>query len=247
LTTVVVVPCYNESARFADEVFANFAVSHPGVQFVLVDDGSTDSTGEILASLARRDPEHFTILKQQENRGKAEAVRAGMQLAFGRVPTYAGYWDADLATPLSEILEFAKILEERPEIEAVFGSRVKLLGRSIRRNALRHYGGRLFATLVSLTLDLGIYDSQCGAKLFRVSPEIERLFREPFLTNWTFDVEILARLTRARQATNGPGPDEVVFERPVATWHDAPGSSVSAFDFFRGVVELARIRRAYLK
>lgn len=247
LTTAIVVPCHNEAARFASREFADFVAARPEIRFILVDDGSSDSTGEILASMARGDPEHFCFLQQPQNRGKAEAVRAGMLMAFSLAPRYVGYWDADLATPLSEIPAFTRILKRSPQIEAVFGSRVKLLGRSIRRKSLRHYGGRVFATFVSLTLDLGIYDSQCGAKLFRRSPDIEALFREPFLTNWTFDVEILARLTKARREANGPPVEEIVFEHPLSVWHDAPGSSVKTLDFFRAILDLARIRRAYLR
>jgi len=156
------------------------------------------------------------------------------------------YWDADLATPLDEIPRFLRLLEEHPERQIAFGARVQLLGRSIRRSALRHYLGRVFATAASSVLGIPVYDTQCGAKLFRVSAELAALFEEPFCTNWIFDVEIIARLIRARRRTGGPGAEGVILEIPLRQWHDVGGSKVGPLDFFRGFAELVRIYRRYL-
>jgi hypothetical protein len=169
-----------------------------------------------------------------------------MLAALERHPTYAGYWDADLATPLGAIPCFVELLDERPDLEMVFGSRVKLLGRVIERSALRHYPGRVLATLSSLALGLAVYDTQCGAKLFRASPEIGALFAEPFTANWMFDVELLARLIRARRGTDRAQPEQVIHEFALQEWRDVAGSKVRPWDFFRAIVEIARIRRRYL-
>src|SRR5439155_4840561 len=111
---------------------------------------------------------------------------------FANGADYVGYWDADLATPLQAIPEFLEVFAERPGLELVCGARVRLLGRDIRRTRRRHYLGRAFATVASWLLQLSVYDTQCGAKLFRASPRITAVFNQPFHTRWLFDVEILA-------------------------------------------------------
>ncbi len=168
-----------------------------------------------------------------------------MLAAFAEGSDYAGYWDADLATPLSELPRFVDLLERSPGLEAVFGSRVRLLGHPIERRALRHGLGRVFATAVAHLLDLPVYDTQCGAKLFRVSPETEALFEEPFCTGWAFDVELLARWLRDRKAAGRNDPREQIRELPLEHWRDVPGSKVRPADFLRAWLELWRIRRRY--
>jgi glycosyltransferase involved in cell wall biosynthesis len=241
----IVVPCFNEAARLDGPRFVAFARAHPGIDFVLVDDGSTDGTPRRLDEIAAQEPSRFGVLRLGENRGKGEAVRRGLCAALERDPTYAGYWDADLATPLEEIPRFVAILESRPELELVLGSRVQLLGRTRIRSPMRHLGGRLFALFAARTLGLPVHDTQCGAKLLRVSPPLRALLDEPFETGWVFDVELLARLVSARRAEGREDPSGSVYEEPVLRWHDAPGSKVRSGDFLRAVWQLVRIRRRY--
>ena len=145
------------------------------VTLLMVDDGSTDDTPLVIERLRQRHPRRVLTLRLGTNVGKAEAVRRGMQLAIRRRATLAGYWDADLATPLDAIPRLRSVLEERPELLLVMGSRVALLGREIRRRWRRHLLGRAFATAASCVLGLPVYDTQCGAKLFRVTAETAEL------------------------------------------------------------------------
>jgi dolichyl-phosphate beta-glucosyltransferase len=171
-------------------------------------------------------------------------VRRGMLEAFARKPDLVGFWDADLATPLDQLADFLAVFNTRPEIEMVFAARVRLLGRSISRDPRRHYVGRVGATLISHSLGLAVYDTQCGAKLFRGTDSIRELFAEPFLSRWIFDVEIIARLVRQRGREDAA---RAIYELPIMVWHDVKGSKVRSTDFFRALKDLARIHRAYRK
>lgn len=242
----IVVPCYNEAQRLDVRQFQEFAATHPELRFLFVNDGSRDDTLRVLHALEGHAPEQIEVLDLPQNQGKAEAVRRGMQRAFELPAQYVGYWDADLATPLSEIPRFVAALEAHPERDICFGSRVRLLGRSIDRRAVRHYLGRFFATVASYVLDLAVYDTQCGAKLFRVREQTRSLFATPFCVNWTFDVELVARV-QAQTATRTRSGDahERIYELPLNRWHDVAGSKVRPTDFFKAVFEMLRVYQKY--
>lgn len=242
----LVVPCFNEAHRLNPQLFRRFIADSPVARVVFVNDGSTDTTVQVLEELCRGYEDRATILRSDRNRGKATAVRFGVNHALKQFqPELIGYWDADLATPLDSVKNFLTIFDQQPKIEMIFGSRVKLLGRHVERRALRHYLGRIFATVVSVVLRLPIYDTQCGAKLFRVTPALRRVFEEPFLSKWVFDVEILARYL-SFYADGSARLEQIIYEYPLETWVDKAGSKVRAKDFLTAFVDIARIQRKYL-
>ena len=237
----LIVPCFNEEQRLDTDTFRTFALPGFDLQFLLVNDGSSDGTLRVLQSLRDSNPSRFDILDLHPNGGKAEAVRRGILKAAESQPDFLGFWDADLATPLTELPAFVDVFT-RPNISIVFGARVRLLGREISRRPDRHYLGRVGATLISQTLGLAIYDTQCGAKLFRMNDAIPQVFGKPFLSRWIFDVEIIARYLKLW------GRDRVahsLYELPVTVWHDVKGSKVRSTDFLRALRDLWKIRRAY--
>jgi len=244
--TVLVVPCYNEAERLDARAFRTFAAAAPGVRLLFVNDGSTDGTAEVLNELCRDEPA-LEAMHLHANRGKAEAVRAGILAALETKPAFVGFWDADLSTPLDELPAFLAVFEQHADIEMVFGARVNLLGRSIRRKLTRHYIGRIFATVVASTLQLPIYDTQCGAKVFRVTEDLAELFRDPFLSKWVFDVEIIARSIASRRGTDRPQVREIIYEVPLMSWHDVGGSKLRLSDFVVGAGDFVRIYRKYVR
>ena len=240
MKTIVVVPCYNEAERL--DVHIGAAVTAEHVSLLFVDDGSTDQTAEAIKQAIARTPHR--LLQLEVNRGKAEAVRAGMTAALEENADCVGYWDADGATPFGVINDFVDVMQRRPDLHLLMGSRVRMLGRRIDRRTARHYGGRVIATIVSLILRLPVYDTQCGAKLLRATPELTRALAAPFTSRWLFDVELIARIRQE----NGWSPDAAenhINEYPLMQWRDVGASRIRLRDFVLLPFDLLKLWVAY--
>lgn len=238
--TAIIVPCYNEAKRLKPEEFQKYARQDRDVTFIFVNDCSTDNTRAVISGLCQSNQDQMLSVDLPRNRGKAETVRAGFLHAFALNFDFIGYWDADLATPLYEIDKFRDLLADR-QIHMVLGSRIRLLNRRISRKPLRHYLGRIFATFASLVLGVAVYDTQCGAKIFRNTSALQKVFRQPFTVNWIFDVEILARFILLGQKTDMPSLEECAAEYPLEEWRDVPGSKINCLSFITAIQELIKI------
>jgi len=152
-----------------------------------------------------------------------------------------GYWDADLATPLSTIPEFIEKIQSSREFVAVSGSRILRLGTSIHRSIFRHYFGRVFAMVTSNILNILIYDTQCGAKLFRTE-HAGLIYPEHFISRWFFDVELFARSIElmGREKTFNS-----IYEMPLSKWHEQGESKISWGSIIWTPIELLRIYYHY--
>jgi glycosyltransferase involved in cell wall biosynthesis len=241
---VLVVPCCNEAGRLRTPVFLDFVARRPFVRLLFVDDGSVDGTMAVLERLAQEAPAGIRAMRLPMNQGKAEAVRRGLLEAMEENPALVGFWDADLATPLSAIDDFLNVAAKLQGVDLFLGSRVLLLGRDIRRKARRHYLGRVFATAASLALNLPVYDTQCGAKVFRANEALRRVLGEPFRSRWVFDVEILARYLALPVEDGGASRASRIYELTVPAWHDVPGSKLKTWDVIRSIGELAAVWRS---
>lgn len=240
----LVVPCYNEADRLKIGEFRSYLARASDVSVLFVNDGSTDHTLRVLEQFHSEIPAKTEILHRERNSGKGEAVRQGMLHALGRPGiAYVGFWDPDLATPLEAIDDLRGVLVSHPPVDIVIGSRVRLMGRNIDRRPSRHYLGRVFATCASIVLGLPIYDTQCGAKLFRVTPRLAQVLQLPFLSRWVFDVELIARFVQLHA-----GDEDVaglIYEFPLHCWKDMPGSKLRPRDFYTAAGHLLAIRRVY--
>jgi dolichyl-phosphate beta-glucosyltransferase len=238
----LVIPCFNERNRLPQQRILESVQRCAGLSICFVDDGSTDGTLAILSALKAKAPANIDVISLARNCGKAEAVRQGMlHVTRSNRVAMIGFWDADLSTPLKDLNSLVSVLTSNRACVLAMGSRVQRLGSCIDRRLWRHVTGRILATFASLISQLPMYDSQCGAKLFR-RHAAAIVFRDPFVTHWLFDVEILVRL-RNRYGLNTVL--EAVVEVPLKTWVDAGASKRRVKDLLAVPVDLLKIHLRY--
>lgn len=189
---IFIIPFFNEETRIDIFEYKLAFNEYQSIDFLLIDDGSKDSTSTILMDF-EKDFDNVSTLLLVNNVGKAEAIRKGVLSINENDYEYLGYLDADLATPISEMIRLVDFSVENNKFDFIMGSRIKLIGNEVSRSMKRHYFGRVFATIISqFILKTPIYDTQCGAKIIK-SKLAQSLFEKPFLTKWLFDVELLLR------------------------------------------------------
>ncbi len=240
IKTALIIPCYNEAERLPTTIFSDFIEANPTVFVLFVNDGSKDNTIEVLDALVESH-HNARSLDLSKNGGKSEAVRQGvLWIQRNLKPDYFAYWDADLATPLDDVLAFTESMQERPTLDVAIGARLQLLGRHISRKLYRHIYGRIFATATYLVTHIPVYDTQCGAKMFRANSRNYKAFANPFVSRWIFDVEILVIL-RKLYAADGLRFKDHVYEFPLHRWKDVAGSKVGVSDAIRAFFQLLQI------
>lgn len=235
---IFIVPCYNEANRLKIDSFLHFFQNYPLISFCFVDDGSKDDTASLLKHLSEQNAGQVRYLQLVKNQGKAEAVRQGI-LSVSNEFAYIGYLDADLATPLSEIPNFIKIIEQFPDLVLVAGSRISRMGAQIKRYWFRHYFGRIFATIVSQMLKLPFYDTQCGAKLLKANVA-SQVFKEAFISPWLFDVEVIFRILKTHTHAA-----QSIYELPLHQWEEQGESKIKLKDLLKVPIELLKIWKKY--
>jgi glycosyltransferase involved in cell wall biosynthesis len=234
MKVTIIIPFYNEEKRIVLESFYQIFKNTTKYDFILVDDGSSDNTNTILDEFKSKFP-NLTILKLDKNIGKAEAIRAAV-LSISNTD-FIAYYDADLATPFSELDKLIQFSIQNPNYKMIMGARIKLIGNGVKRSLIRHYFGRIFATIVSqFVLKVAVYDTQCGAKVVDYQTA-NQIFTKPFISKWLFDVELLKRLQKNHNLK------KVVKEIPLEKWEEIGSSKIKRTDFFKIPFELFQIYR----
>lgn len=235
----IIIPCYNEASRLDSEAFIKFQNQTSPFKLCFVNDGSSDSTASVLKTIAKT-AKHIQVINLDKNVGKAEAIRHAV-LGCDTNYEYVGYLDADLSTPLNELERLLNVTKNQNK-KMVLGSRLKILGASIKRRLHRHLFGRIIATFIdSFILKLDIYDTQCGAKIIE-KDLASRLFKDSFKTKWLFDVELLAR---AKKQHGKSFCKAQILEVPLQQWHDAGDSKITFSDVLKTPFQLLRIYNHY--
>lgn len=231
----LVIPAFNEADRIGKtlrESIRYLETTSPGSELIVVNDGSTDITSEVVREVFGEETSIVTcLLEHFPNRGKGAAVREGLIAATKPIGLFS---DADLSTPIEEA---PKLIEPiaNGELDVAFGSRA--LDRSLighRQPWRREQGGRVFNLIVRLATGLPFWDTQCGFKAFRLDvfrPVLQAAKTDGF----GFDVELLYAARKA---------DLRLKEIPIR-WNHDEGSKVSfARDSVRMLREIAALRKA---
>ena len=237
-----IIPCFNEGMRFDSDAYSKSLNENNSLHILFVNDGSSDDTISVLEKLKSLFPKQVDVLDLPVNKGKAEAVRRGMLKILNEKPQieYLGYFDADLATSLEEgILLFEQLMDNK-QIKFAFGSRISKVGSTIVRKTYRHFIGRIIATFISNILQLRVYDTQCGAKVF-TRDIAQFVFEQPFISKWLFDVEIFARILCKPDRYS----EKNMVEIPLIQWIDHDGSKVKWSYSFKLFFDLLRIKKSY--
>jgi dolichyl-phosphate beta-glucosyltransferase len=228
MVLAMVVPCFNEENRFDLLAWAEIISKTENCMWLFVNDGSLDETFSVLSRLSAR---NVKVLDLRLNVGKGEAIRSGFA-AIMQLPEFdkiqqIGFIDSDGAFGLDDILNMVSESKSKLGSEShyglIIGSRVQLAGRDIRRNTSRHYLGRIIASVICLGWKSAPYDTQSGFKIFKCDSNFIESVKNPFITSWFFDIEIMLRLEKLGSLH----PWEV----PLTRWHEIEGGSIKLKSF----------------
>ncbi|MDW8319814.1 MAG: glycosyltransferase family 2 protein [Armatimonadota bacterium] len=232
-TISVVVPAYNEESRLGNTLPVIYSYLHEHFsqfELIVVDDGSTDRTPDIVQRFAQQHS-GVRLISYQPNRGKGHAVRTGILQSQGEWVLFS---DADLATPIEELLHLATKLREGYDI-AIASRAVRGAKLVVRQPWYRELAGRSFNLMVQLLAVPGIHDTQCGFKLFRQEAARE-IFSRCEENGFSFDIEVLHVALRLGYR---------IAEVPVR-WMHREGSKVHLLrDAVRMFLSLLRISRRH--
>ena len=229
-TYSIVIPAYNESARIRaslERVIAFVNQRNWDAEILVVNDGSSDNTAQIVEEYAASHP-MLRLIQNPGNRGKGYSVRNGMLHASGEILLFS---DADLSSPIEEADKLFAALNNGADV--AFGSRWLRAELQTQRQSLhRQLFGRIFNLLLRIVLALPYHDTQCGFKAFnRRAADI--IFPLQRIERWGFDPEILFLARKF-----GMKIEEV----PVQ-WAHAEGTRINPLrDGARMFVEMLRIR-----
>ncbi|WKZ35771.1 MAG: glycosyltransferase family 2 protein [Anaerolineales bacterium] len=223
----IVIPAHNEESRLPrtlEQVFAFLENQTYSYEVIVVENGSSDHTLEIVQEYAQSHPHLIVIC--EERRGKGNAVRRGMLAAHGE---YRFICDADLSMPIEELQKF--IPPALKDFDIAIASREAPGAIRYNEPSYRHIGGRAINLIIQASILPGMNDTQCGFKCFHAETA-DDVFRQQTLTGWSFDIELLYLARRKKKR---------IKEIPIQ-WYFYSDSKVNAVrDALRMISDIFRI------
>jgi len=184
----IVIPAYNESVRIRstiEKILAHIERRDWNAEVLVVNDGSTDDTAQIVQSYGVHNPV-LHLIDNPGNRGKGYSVRNGMLHASGEVILFS---DADLSSPIEEADKLFAAVQAGADV--AMGSRwLRSELQTERQPLYRQLFGRIFNLALRILLGLHYQDTQCGFKAF-TRRAAQSIFPLQHIERWGFDPEIL--------------------------------------------------------
>ena len=227
----IIIPYYNEAKRFPIDIFFSEAKIFSNINFVLVDDGSTDGLTSQLCKLIKiHQLNNIYVIVQEHNLGKAAALKSGFLHCFSIKSVEIGYLDADFAASIEELIRLFDILDSTGA-DAVIGNRESNGDNLIVAKRYRLIAGRIFSNFVRLYFRINLIDTQCGAKVFRANSTLIKSLQQPIINPWLYDLQLLVPIIKSGGR---------VVEVPLMKWENSSGSK---FSLFQGLLAIFRLRR----
>jgi hypothetical protein len=240
--TLFIIPCFNEEKRFDINRWSNFIKSSDNsIDFLFIDDGSTDKTKDILASL--ESGQRIKFYSNIKNRGKGNSIRNAILFSINDYQNF-GFIDADWATSELDIVNIKSKFYSNSDIDVIIGSRIETASSRINRKFYRYVIGRFFAFVVNLILKPRMYDSQAGIKIFKNTDFFKKSIALTKGYRWTFDLELISILFKIKKNHNSP---LLIIEFPLNSWTDVGKSKVSIIGGLVSFFELIKIKIRLLK
>lgn len=235
----LLIPCYNESERLDIKVFKSFIKKNSSlITFYFIDDGSTDGTSEIIQNQFLQFKNCY-LISLNKNLGKGNALRTGFLKEETKKHRYAAFIDADMDIPLEQVV---KMYDKMENSMATIAISDRGFYKDFKFNRLRSYMSLIMVKMANnlVGYKIPIKDTQCGCKMF-ATEVIDICFKEPFVSQWLFDIEIFIRFKSGYKNSRN-----FILEVPLKINENITKSNSKLLSGHKILWQLYKIKRNYL-